>query len=685
MVEVQTVNELKIAWLKSALGGTTYSSILGLEFDFYSKNSGLTPISKYSVSDHKLAFLRSKLGLSVGSSISVVDAERQYWAANGGVGDSYQDRQVDFFKNHPYDFDARLISGLAAWYSASQISDITLDSDNTTRADTAPGTLGNTATGVTWQSGGASTARINGNKITSTTDSVPRFDGKVSSGFSWSGVVTPVGQNNPDSGLMIRGSLANSDGLYFLLQGNNIIPYTRTGGGGFTNASANFAASGSFTNTQNVPMTMRIDVTNVDAKVYLDGNYRGVYTFGALDSSLVSNTGVGMRVQAVASWTNFTLKTLALSDGSQVSIWPDLSGNNRHAVQTTVAKQPLYRTSNPNLLSYDNATFEGSVGTYAQAASTAARSTAQFLHGVASMAITITAALFARMESPLTPVTAGNTYSAVASIKTDATSLSRNFRVDLQWFNAGGSPISTSIGGVVASTTVGWTQATINAVAPAGAVNVKLHLVIPSAVVAEIHYIDAVGLFAGIITVWVPPVTLANSKPAVQFDGVNDVLNLVSTPASSGGFTIFLVSNPSSNTNTYQVAGSASDADGNNPAIISGYGGLKWEYYRNINGGTQDRKTIAGAGVSTGYHVISVKQTDAVSLKTYLDGVQATSSVPTTAISPLSIARMGAATSDGLTGAAQTNIVEVVVYHRDLTDLERQQVESSLKSKYGTP
>lgn len=61
------------------------------EFGYFSARSGLTPVSKFSLSDHKLAFYRAQNGTNTGS---LVDNEILYWAtvdAGNNVG-SYTDR-----------------------------------------------------------------------------------------------------------------------------------------------------------------------------------------------------------------------------------------------------------------------------------------------------------------------------------------------------------------------------------------------------------------------------------------------------------------------------------------------------------------------------------------------------------------------------------------------------------------
>ena len=97
----KTINEYKIAWLKAALGATNYTSIQGLEFDFYSKNSGLTPVARFSVSDHKRAFYILQTSASAKTSLS--DLERVFWNSKGALSTQDYDKQAQtYYSTYPF-------------------------------------------------------------------------------------------------------------------------------------------------------------------------------------------------------------------------------------------------------------------------------------------------------------------------------------------------------------------------------------------------------------------------------------------------------------------------------------------------------------------------------------------------------------------------------------------------------
>ena len=68
-------------------------SLNDLQFSYYSSRSGLSPIWKYSLTDHMRTFFKAQ-GAS-GSSID--ELERNYYQSLGAIGKSYQDVKYDFY------------------------------------------------------------------------------------------------------------------------------------------------------------------------------------------------------------------------------------------------------------------------------------------------------------------------------------------------------------------------------------------------------------------------------------------------------------------------------------------------------------------------------------------------------------------------------------------------------------
>jgi hypothetical protein len=102
------------------------------------------------------------------------------------------------------------------------------------------------------------------------------------------------------------------------------------------------------------------------------------------------------------------------------------------------------------------------------------------------------------------PCLAGVTYAARASFK-QAVGLARNTRVGIRWFNAAGALLSTSAGGVITPGAGGFSEATILAVAPAGATKCAPYVEVVGPALNEQWRIDQIGL---------TPAKMAGTLPA---------------------------------------------------------------------------------------------------------------------------------------------------------------------------
>ncbi|MEU7907600.1 glycosyl hydrolase family 28-related protein [Actinoplanes sp. NPDC049118] len=169
-----------------------------------------------------------------------------------------------------------------------------------------------------------------------------------------------------------------------------------------------------------------------------------------------------------------------------------------------VADLPVGGEIPGNLLSADAATLENGLGGWTAASRTSvSRVTAAAAPGVgaASLALTTTGAGLISAVGPLTPVTAGQSYTAVASYK--AQTVGRKVRTGVQWFDASG----VAIGGKFFSTnqytfdgTDRWITSSYNTAAPAGAAYARVLSAIDNAEVGEVHLMDRIGLVAGTAT-----------------------------------------------------------------------------------------------------------------------------------------------------------------------------------------
>jgi hypothetical protein len=98
------------------------------------------------------------------------------------------------------------------------------------------------------------------------------------------------------------------------------------------------------------------------------------------------------------------------------------------------------------------------------------------------------------------PVTSGRQYHARASFR--AATTGRSCNVLIRWLDAGGSTVSSDTGSNVTDTTTGWTEATVTATAPVGAVFARILPQVLSAAVSEDHYVDKLSLHPGAAAAW---------------------------------------------------------------------------------------------------------------------------------------------------------------------------------------
>lgn len=167
-----------------------------------------------------------------------------------------------------------------------------------------------------------------------------------------------------------------------------------------------------------------------------------------------------------------------------------------------------------NIIGYQRATLEldEPTGWDPGGSTTIARSTAQGLHGIASLSMTRTTGsgtgnIFA-FTSPVTrfEVTAGQTFTAMAWFR--AATNARDVHVIIQWWDADANFLDSISGATALDSSTAWTQRTVSGEAPTGA---AFAVVIPQAQSVpadETHYVDQIGLFEGTPADWsVPPST----------------------------------------------------------------------------------------------------------------------------------------------------------------------------------
>lgn len=84
-----TLADAKLAFFKAALGHS--GSISDLEKEYYAGLSGLTPASKFSLSDHKKTARAAQAG------ITVTEKETDYYRTHNAVGPSFSDVAYDYY------------------------------------------------------------------------------------------------------------------------------------------------------------------------------------------------------------------------------------------------------------------------------------------------------------------------------------------------------------------------------------------------------------------------------------------------------------------------------------------------------------------------------------------------------------------------------------------------------------
>lgn len=160
-------------------------------------------------------------------------------------------------------------------------------------------------------------------------------------------------------------------------------------------------------------------------------------------------------------------------------------------------RQNALLPANPNLLSADDADFEGGTGTWsAFGYGTVTQSSAKALHGSYSMAMTGDGTTTLLAFSANYPALAGQSYTLAASAI--AASTPRGGYVRIQWINSSGGNISNVQSSPLDDSTLDWTRWSVSGVAPAGTVNMQFSIVYNETIPAnEVHYIDMVSVTLG--------------------------------------------------------------------------------------------------------------------------------------------------------------------------------------------
>jgi len=321
----------------------------------------------------------------------------------------------------------------------------------------------------------------------------------------------------------------------------------------------------------------------------------------------------------------------------------------------------------------------GNANTTIQRVTTQARAGSSSLEAVGAADASDVTVLFSASTALANyqPVTAGKTYSF--EVWSKAAAVSRTFYALLVWRDAAGVYLAAINDQELGLDSVGgWTRMTIrDRVAPPTAAYADLGIGYYRANAGETHYYDC-GLFCEgpLPAAWVPPVTLPNGKPVVQFDGAWDVMGTASKVVLPQPNTYYIVMNRDSDkTVQIHILSRKEVNDSSNRGDVSVDNPQMWSNF-------------AGASLRTASD--SAKRTGPVLLSGCFDGAASNLLVN------------GALLAQGNAGAqvwygisvggvsdapnvvpTQGSIAAVLVYSRHHTDAERKQVEAWLGSLYG--
>lgn len=261
---------------------------------------------------------------------------------------------------------------------------------------------------------------------------------------------------------------------------------------------------------------------------------------------------------------------------------------------------------NWNLLSAQDASLDAAgTGTWAVfiGGATLARVTSPVATGVGALSVTKTAAvsdtevLTSGSTSGAYRVKAGQLYTGLASFRAAATPRSCN--VGISWYSRTGAGLGLNYGTAITDTTTGYTQASVQATAPAGAVFGSVWFKIQAQATSEVHYVDKIlcatnvvigsGTVAGTTGVTQPVV--AAKYDSGYWTGSSKAIVCAAVPA-----------------NALLVACTASGVTASTPTnVVTSTGGLTWtSRQENTTASTGDVSISTAPVTSAGDYTVTV-------------------------------------------------------------------------------
>ncbi|MEV4639822.1 hypothetical protein AB0J80_20995 [Actinoplanes sp. NPDC049548] len=219
---------------------------------------------------------------------------------------------------------------------------------------------------------------------------------------------------------------------------------------------------------------------------------------------------------------NVTATTSGLTWSESYATTNPIAGYRVYHDGALVADLPVGSAEIPaNLLSADDASLEnaaaGTAGWTPGTSVSLSRTDTAGAIGGASLKLTATGSGQISTYGPKVPVTAGTTYTSVASFQ--AGTVSRRVRAGLAYTDATGKVTRLASGNsATVDPATGWVTSSYSAAAPAGAVTVQAFLMVEGATPGETHLIDRMGLVTGAVTEqWVDPAGMAGRYDLVSY------------------------------------------------------------------------------------------------------------------------------------------------------------------------
>ena len=287
--------------------------------------------------------------------------------------------------------------------------------------------------------------------------------------------------------------------------------------------------------------------------LYTAGQYSvGGFTPGVSPSTWDSGTvassaqaaGIGV---ALANATSYRVYVQVTETGGEASAWqysaftvtfdspaaptivavPGVDGAGCPIVTLTV-------TGQDNLLPANDASFEGSVGTWTSAGNaTVAQATAWSLDGTYCLAVTAVAAGNVSVQCGAVAISPGGVYTGWAVARAAATG--RSVQLQVVWLDGSGNPVGSPASVSAADSTGANTVLSVTGTAPAGATQARLAVSITGASASEKHYFDECGLLPDAAGQWSRGGLVGATSAVVTYpDPVTGEPVPVRSPSSSG-------------------------------------------------------------------------------------------------------------------------------------------------------